>query len=1004
MVHVYNCHPFASQQIVPTEQEPGLFCCGGDVLFVVSAGGCKIEAFSLQEDSCTPFCRFSTMGNVLRIAHSEVGDYLVTIEEKSSSIYLRAYTNWRCQTAEKTRVGVRLLGHFVRNSSFRSSPKEQMEIIEIPLSETPLCISCCPHTGDLLVGCEKNLIIFKLKNEVLHEQLSALDFERFLILHVPGWIPTAVCYCAGYIAVQIDLEVLVVKLEYVQKSSQDVSIMLSKDERTDDKPDLKRQASQNETDDFCIFQKHQEMLGQAAVECGVSVTPEKTGMDFDEDIKIQYILYRRFAPDFFQGHTVEETRLRSLSLLPIYRTGNSNHCGDARPRELLNMLCFFSLPNTGYLYSLKSPVELISNYQYPEKALAAVLSTRFLYVITSHDLQCFTVRCSALAARLEDPYMDTTMRTCPPTSLEVCALRIQLFIGLQALCLCKNHLILLTKVDVDSDGRDGKVTRSTLSKKASFKKKTPEGGHGWNLYIVDNIPVIQLYREMIDYSKKYSASNSQSQNCVHLLCEAHLLLRAALMDPMLTKTDEREELMAAFRESCILLGDCYSRLDTRESHLALPYYKMSGWSMTDIINRNLTFSQKAHTFGKGFMFYLKNSLCDETGEELSTDIAEQVLTIFSSAEPSQLPHIVCSPSMINANPATTFMCLERWEAITPSVTVTLTKAATALKMKDLQLYKRQMDRHAEMLQVYGFIEEPKLLIHRTAEGIKPTALACHLRETQDGLLVAATVALHENGKMKLTEADVFFKVMCKETGHTESEPQLLVDFWEALLVASAQESIIQDLLFKLVSVYIHRISVKENLSIKPLKTAEDLINSSTHYGLIFPWVTVITPAHFNIAYEYQEDLQKLQALLCGPSLEVSSIFPLLEHLSDKDNAGFSIHVLCASKQGQCEHAIVRLLDTCPEAIMLYANHELHHDKQALWWQKLLPEVCERIKSSEDKSDILLFSLKETLSVIAMELNPLDFLRLMPDDGMAAFFLPYLFECSQKSLITQGECN
>ncbi|KAG2463140.1 HPS3 protein, partial [Polypterus senegalus] len=608
MVHVYNCHPFASQQIVPTEQEPGLFCCGGDVLFVVSAVGCKIEAFSLQEDRCTPFCRFSTMGNVLRIAHSEV------------------------------------------------------------------------DTGDLLVGCEKSLIIFKLKNEVLHEQLSALDFERFLILHVPGWIPTAVCYCAGYIAVQIDLEVLVVKLEYVQKSSQDVSIMLGNDERTDDKPDLKRQASQNETDDFCIFQKHQEMLGQAAVECGVSVTPEKTGVDFDEDIKIQYILYRRFAPDFFQGHTVEETQLRSLSLLPIYRTGDSNHCGDVRPRELLNMLCFFSLPNTGYLYSLKSPVELISNYQYPEKALAAVLSTRFLYVITSHDLQCFTVRCSALAARLEDPYMDTTMR----------------------------------------------------------------------------------------------------------------------------------------------------------------------------------------------------------------DIAEQVLTIFSSTEPSQLPHVVCSPSMINGNPATTFTCLEKWEAITPSVTVTLTKAAIALKMKDLQLYKRQMDRHAEMLQVYGFIEEPKLLIHRTPEGIKPTALACHLRETQDGLLVAATVALHENGKMKLTEADVFFKVLCKETGHTESEPQLLVDFWEALLVASAQESIIQDLLFKLVSVYIHRISAKENLGIKPLKTAEDLINSSTHYGLIFPWVTVITPAHFNIAYEYQEDLQKLQAL---------------------------------------------------------------------WWQKLLPELCERIKSSEDESDILLFSLK-----------------------------------------------
>ncbi|CAG03674.1 unnamed protein product [Tetraodon nigroviridis] len=42
MVHVYNCHPFSSQQIVQVEQEPGLVCCGGGALFVVASGGCKV--------------------------------------------------------------------------------------------------------------------------------------------------------------------------------------------------------------------------------------------------------------------------------------------------------------------------------------------------------------------------------------------------------------------------------------------------------------------------------------------------------------------------------------------------------------------------------------------------------------------------------------------------------------------------------------------------------------------------------------------------------------------------------------------------------------------------------------------------------------------------------------------------------------------------------------------------------------------------------------------------
>lgn len=145
------------------------------------------------------------------------GDYLVTIEEKNKATYLRAYTNWRYQAAEKTRVGVRLLGHFLRGSaSLRGIPKEQMEIIEIPLFEPPLCVTCCPLTGDLLVGCAKSLVLFTLRKQALNDRLSVLDFERLLILHIPGWTPSQVSLCAGYVAMQADLEVLVFQLQRPQ--------------------------------------------------------------------------------------------------------------------------------------------------------------------------------------------------------------------------------------------------------------------------------------------------------------------------------------------------------------------------------------------------------------------------------------------------------------------------------------------------------------------------------------------------------------------------------------------------------------------------------------------------------------------------------------------------------------------------------------------------------------------------------------------------------------------
>lgn len=1037
MVHVYNCHPLASQHIVSAEQEPGLVCCGGGALFVVS--GCKVEAFSLRREGCPLICRFSCMGSVLSVQHSAVGDYLVTIEEKNKATYLRAYTNWRYQAAEKTRVGVRLLGHLLRGSSFRGTPKEQMEIIEIPLFEPPLCMACCSLTGDLLVGCAKSLVVFSLKRQTLSEQLSVLDFERVLILHIQGWSPSQVAFCAGYVALQTDLEVLVVKLTQRQKSSQaaEEHTLLPEDIMTETSLDEDAEMTKDgfsplhEQEDFFLFPKHQEMLGNEAQECGISLVLEWTSMEAESrgDMSVVYVLFRRFAPDFFQGCSVEETRLHSLQLHPMF-TGKQEEASISKGGEPTCVFVFFSLPNTGYMYSLKNTVELVSTYQYPEKAHQAVLSDQFLYVITRNALQCFTVRCSAVAARVEDPYIDTTMKACPPITMEVCALRIQLFIGLKIVCQDGNHIVLLTAADVDSkedterparkntESREHRtltgilvavglepsstptleslLSRSFLSRKTSVCKSTEpaDSGHGWNLYVITSVSTLQLYREIVEYSKRYEQSSPLSQSCIHLLSEGHLLLRTALLQQD-CESAERAQLQEAFQESCAHLGDCFSRFNKKDCHLALPYYKMSGLTVTDVIKRAMSMSSVSNGYGNGFIFFLKHSLYEETMEELSQDMADKVLEIFSVAEPTQLPHVVSSPSMLNADPDSAMTHLRQLEASgAPSITLSLCIASLALRKGDLHSYRQQMDLHAEMLQVYGFIEEPKLLLHGRGKAVMPTILAQHLRDTQEGLLVAAVVALHENSKIRLEEADLFFQELSKDGVEADSSPQLLVDFWEALLVASSHESIIQELLFRLTSVYIDRITRRDRSVVKALKTAEDLINSCSHYGMLYPWVSILTPVQFNITHDHQEDLHKLQSLLCGPTLEVSSILPLLEQLSDSDGTGLSVHVLCATKLGQHETSIDRLLDRCPQAIISYANHELQNDKLSLWWQKLFPEVCDRIRTTGNDNTVLLSALKETLVVVAKELNPLEFLDLLPDDGTAHFFLPHLLECSQ----------
>ncbi|KAM9386349.1 BLOC-2 complex member HPS3 [Pholidichthys leucotaenia] len=1037
MVHVYSCHPFTSQQIVQVEKEPGLVCCGGGALFVVAAGGCKVEVYNLEQEGCPLICRFSTMGAVRSIQHSNIGDYLVTTEEKNSAIYLRAYTNWRYQAEEKARVGVRLLGHLLRGASVWGGV--QMEIIEIPLSERPIAVACCPVTGDLLVGCEKTLVLFNLRRQIQQtsqsqsqqnlqspwdntqqtssqsqgqtsgssHNVSVLDFELSVILHLQKIKPTQVALCAGYVAVQAELEVLILKLDATSET------------QTLEEPLETNKDYQEEPSDFLFIPRHQELLGDRAKDCDIPISIEKAGLEDRRQYTRSFVLFRRFSPEFFQGCSVEETQLHSLQLYPLFTRNQSGPLDDPAC-----VFCFFSLPTSGYLYSLKGGVELLSAYQYPEKVLQAVLTDHLLHVITRSALQCFTVRCSSVAARIEDPYIDTTMKACPPSSLDVCALRMQSFIGLQSLCVHGHHVVLLSAADTETPEIERSTQRRGLSRKwtLSSPKETSTVGHGWNLYVIDTVSPLTLYLEMEEYSRRYAEANPQAQGLRHLLSEAHLLLRVSLLqtselthiskgDPSSGAADKKttvqtdvRELEEALRQNCAQLGDSFSRSSQKDCHLALPYYRMSGLSVTEVIARNHPLQGSPHYYGPGFLFYLKHCLLEETEQILSQETADEIIDIFSQSEPSMLVSVCGSPTMINVSPARTLQILQHLEdTLGVSVSLTITMATMMLRLGDLRQYTQLMERHAEMLLVYGFIEEPRLLLYSGGGGqyahVCPTALARQLADSHPGLLVAAMVALHENSKVQLGQADHIFKEL-------DCENSLQVDFWEAMLMASSHDAVIQELLFRLASVYIDRLTnsssdTHHNLSQtspkwKSLKSADDLINSCSHYGALYPWLTVLSPPH-TTSSQHREALHKLQSLLCGPSLSVGTVVPLLDCLSEEALWGFSLHLLCSTRRGQYHSSIEKLLDRCPQAVIAYANHQLQDQNMVLWWQKLLPELCKRTRR-EPYNSVLLAALKETLVVVAMETSPAEFLELIPDDGTASYFLPHLLTCSQRHLL------
>lgn len=55
--------------------------------------------------------------------------------------------------------------------------------------------------------------------------------------------------------------------------------------------------------------------------------------------------------------------------------------------------------------------------------------------------------------------MFVCVKACPPCSLETCALRMQLFIGLKSVCVEGCHVILLSTADADAPEESERTTQ-----------------------------------------------------------------------------------------------------------------------------------------------------------------------------------------------------------------------------------------------------------------------------------------------------------------------------------------------------------------------------------------------------------------------------------------------------------------------------------------------------------------------------------------------------------------
>uniref|UniRef100_A0A8C4QMZ2 Uncharacterized protein n=2 Tax=Eptatretus burgeri TaxID=7764 RepID=A0A8C4QMZ2_EPTBU len=1067
MVRMYNCHPIVGQQVLPIPQEPHL-CAAGDSSLVVATDG-ALFGFTLGRASYEAAGACGTVApRVSALAYGEKHDYVLTLEHGKEGSAVRAYLNWRHEehaevgSAGRVLYQVREVGNLSATIHHQCVPLERViYVLEFPLKESPICLGSCPSTGNVIVGLAENRVnIYSLVRlqltSMLQEQQSVdpatteniesgsvfenvgnrqqkdenpikcndgslsktlpdIDFELAASLHLV-FSPCEVALCEGYVAALSKGQIHVFHLG-CQRS------------------EVKANGVERLTFDF----------------------PSHTKSDPDISLTLNPVLSRTFISGVGGKQT---DNLHSLHLQPFYVEENDH-------RRLVALSCFFSQSREGFLYDLLDGGRLLTRYTYADNAKQAALCPHLLFVITSCTLECYTIRGIAMAIRRVDPAVDGINTACPDPGLEVCSLRIQNFIGPQAICASSRNVLLLTRADT-AETISFTVGHTSPSRVARIDNRATI--QSWNMYALELAPPLRLYHELIEYMSQYKCVSPESS--MHLLSEGHLLLRVALWRdnrPLSSSSDSRSDdadLSAAFRDSCAHFGDLYCRHGVEDWYLALPYYKMAGLHIADILTRNESSLQgdelTSLLLRKGLLHCLYHFTLQESSTDglqqmwnnasgLTThsclregaptlfcfrreqDMADFILSLFENSQPSALVALTACPAMVQASPDKVCRLLESlWDdskvdkadadagkgldALSCGLKIPgfffndhlrdrgesgdsrrsskgtkalLNLTLTCWKLKDMTLAGEEeifLNLDQEQI-IQGILEEPRLLSCHTNLG---HYLAIHFPK----LLVRCLVELHEKGSIN---CDVAKDILQGIIGVADVlRDELLVAFWESLARICTSHATISLITSLLANMYLSHL--QKPASFPSLHTAQDLVGSCKEvFGIIPKWLGIVLAKGNSMSDgdpKHAEDLEKLLCLLCGPNARTQRTI-LAEDSKVEGKLVVQVAVLAASGDLQeCRHLLAQ---HCPSALIPFSQHHFPHSTQVSFWTEMLVELCRMLQGDVPegpRKEALLKALQGTLDVLSQRLDPLTLLQILPDEGRAAYFLPYLLSSCQ----------
>ncbi|XP_070560832.1 BLOC-2 complex member HPS3-like [Ptychodera flava] len=773
-----------------------------------------------------------------------------------------------------------------------------------------------------------------------------------------------------------------------------------------------------------------EVLGPVESVAGNPITVEWIGKyKSSAPIATSTLLYRHCT---FPGDSTGQ-HLHSLKLLPTYQK-------DSQTDKLCGLCCFVSGFHEGFMYDvISSHCIQLSTYNYTAKTRHVGVTNSLLHAVTSNGLETYTISKMAAALwQLEEPSEKWAI---PSSTSDISLIGFQAFYDIRAVSAAESYVVMLSKAIESPTAKSWSIY--VLQKPTSIElyREMLDLASKYRLSNPTAYQQILIEAYLLIKSALYKA---EDKSCVAILEELVKESCALLGDHYARISGEDHRLaISYYAMSELTLSDIINRhrdeITSQDS-----YFKYEGLL---VYLNSVLFQEKVP----------RPDIDQATG-----DVILEIYSKYQPGKLSEVIVNSKVIKFTDEKALSLLQSHRKGHEYSTSADLSysldcLATSILYLQICDLEAALAVVSSMSKDSIITSCTKHYHLLLDES-DSSHLSHIAQLLRRHRPDVLIEALVHLHDNGTVDMDKALTLLDV---SIGDDQNNIELsrenihVRDYLEALLNSANRKHIFPKALRLLIEIYMTRLKrqSKEQSggSARPIPHSH-IPRGNGHFVPRHTWLDQLPPFRGSRSLVQQcelyrtqsfgrstspqafvksspshglrpsspqtirfsptrdpnepcpccccnEDLLKLQSLLCWKLASQETRQQVIASLDKTIHGHLSLEILCQSKLDTAIASEI-IVDNYPHLTVDYAHTQFLQqcDDWVALFQMVLAKVSHeesRMTVETDVHSVYIEALKGVLSEVVEFLDPVSLLSLLPSTGSCRFFLPYIERCHQK---------